>query len=116
MNWAGLDQRAFPRVSTRCDITISDRIGGTLQTKTQNVGVGGVCVILNRELEKLSQVKLRLMLNDASSIECKARVCWMIKSREFASGKATYDIGLEFLDLPQEDRLKIRSFLGRFKK
>ncbi len=115
MNWGGLDQRVFPRISARCDITISDKIGGTIQTKTQNVGVGGVCVLLTRELEKLSTVKLRLILDQVSPIECKARICWMIKSKD-SSRKTNYDTGFEFLDLIPEDRSKIQIFIDHLQK
>ncbi len=116
MTWAGLDQRVFPRFSTRCDITISDRVGGTIKTKTQNIGVGGVCVILDKELEKLSEAKLRLILNESSPIECKARVVWMIRSKEPSSGKMSYDTGFEFMDLDPKDKQRIQFFIDQLHK
>ena len=112
MSWAGLDQRAFPRVSARCDISIHDRIGGAIKTKTQNLGVGGVCVILDRELEKLSKVHIRLTLEESvqAAVECNGRVVWMVRSKEPASGKVTFDIGVEFLDLSPKDQELIIAF------
>ncbi|MBI4395322.1 MAG: PilZ domain-containing protein [Candidatus Omnitrophica bacterium] len=110
MAWSGLDQRVFPRVSARCDITIHDRIGGKIKTKTQNLGAGGACVILNRELEKLSQVRLRLMLEDPDQpIECDGRVVWMVRSKE-PSGKVSFDVGIEFLRLSPSDQERIITF------
>ncbi len=112
MSWAGLDQRAFPRVSARCDISIHDRIGGAITTKTQNLGIGGVCVILNRELAKLSQVHLRLTLeNTAQTVECDGRVVWMVRSKEPSSGKVSFDIGIEFLGLKPNDQELITAFI-----
>ena len=114
MGWGGLDQRTFPRVSARCDILIHDRIGGTIKAKTQNLGAGGACVILKRELEKLSQVRLRLTLDDPSKpIECNSRVVWMVRSKEPSSGKVSFDIGVEFLGLDVKDQERIASFSQR---
>lgn len=112
MTWAGLDQRVFPRVSARCDIWIRNRIGGAIKVKTQNLGSGGVCVILNQELEKLSQIHLRLSLEEAQpQIECEGRIIWMVPSKEPASGKVTFDTGIEFLNLKIADQERITSFI-----
>ena len=114
MSWGGLDQRVFPRVSARCDISIHDRMGGPIKTKTQNLGLGGVCVLLNRELEKLTRVHLHLMLDEPKqTIDCDGRVVWMVRSKEPASGKVTFDIGIEFLDLKPESRELISVFIKK---
>lgn len=116
MSWAGLDQRVFPRFSVRCDITISGG-GETIKSKTQNIGIGGVCVILSKELEKLSQVKLRLILDELQPpIECHARVVWMIPSKELSSPKVHYDTGFEFTDLIPQDQDRIQSFIRKLNK
>ena len=112
MSWAGLDQRAFPRISAQCDISIRDRIGGAIKAKTQNLGVGGVCVILTCELEKLSRVHLRIILEDSSqTVECDGRVVWMVRSKEPSSGKVSFDIGIEFLNLNPKDHQAIAAFI-----
>ena len=112
MGWAGLDQREFPRVSAQCDISIHDRIGGAIKAKTQNLGVGGVCVILSRELEKLSVVHLKVTLeNSTQTVECDGRVVWMVRSKELSSRKIFFDIGIEFLNLKPEDQDAIGTFI-----
>ena len=115
MSWAGLHQRVFPRFSARCDITISSR-SGTIKAKTQNIGVGGVCVILERELEKLSEARLHLVLNESSPIECKARVVWMIRSKQPSTGKTSYDTGFEFIELDPKDKDRIQFFIDQLHK
>ena len=114
--WAGLDQRVFPRFSASCDIAISGE-GETLKAKTQNIGVGGVCLILNKALEKFSQVRLRLVLDKSlPMIECDAKVVWMIPSKEIASPKVNYDTGFEFVDLTPQDQERIQSFIQKLNK
>ena len=112
MGWAGLDQRAFPRISSRCDVMIRDHIGGTLKTKTQNLGGGGVCVILNQEIEKLSKVRLRLSLEQSlDPVECEGRVVWMVRSKEPSTGKTSFDTGIEFVNLKPGDQERIMAFI-----
>ncbi|MBI4368113.1 MAG: PilZ domain-containing protein [Candidatus Omnitrophica bacterium] len=112
MTWSGLDQRNFPRIVAQCDVTIHDRIGGTLKTKTQNLGLGGVCVILTRELEKLSQVHLRITLEETQPpFESDGRVVWMVRSKEPLSKKVSYDTGIEFLNLNPQDHARISNFI-----
>ena len=113
MSWSGLDQRVFPRVNTQCNIAIHDgQFAQGIKARTQNIGVGGVCVILDYSLEKLSQVKLQLSLPKShKTIECDGRIVWMVRSKEPASGKVTFDAGIEFVNLPAEDKTKIEQFI-----
>ena len=114
MGWAGLDQRAFPRIDARCDIWIGDQIGEIVKTKTQNLGAGGICVISEREFEKLTRVHLRLTLKEgAPPVECDGRVVWMVRSKELVPRKVSFDIGVEFLDLKAPDRDVISNFIDK---
>lgn len=116
MSWGGLDQRVFPRYSAKCDVTIMGD-GETIKAVTHNIGTGGVCIMMPKELAKLSHVKLRLALNDLTpSIECTARVVWMITSKELSARKPTYDTGLEFVDLKPEDLEKIQTFVNQLNR
>lgn len=111
MGWSGLDQRSFPRVQAKCDIWILEGTGGIIKTKTENLGAGGTCVILERELEKLSQVHVRLTLPETStSIHCDGRVVWTVRSTEPRSHRVTYDTGIEFLNLRADDKETIIAF------
>lgn len=111
MSWAGLDQRVFPRIQARCDIDIHS-FGGPIKAQTQNVGIGGVCVILNRELEKLSKVRLKLALQRSEPpIECDGRIVWMVKSKEPVSGKTSFDTGIEFVNLSLQEQERLSNFI-----
>ena len=114
MSWTGLDQRAFPRISAQCDIAIGDHLQGLIKTKTQNLGAGGVCVILNCQVEKLSRVHLRLTLKDSAPIDSDGRVVWVVRSKELVSGRVSFDVGIEFLNLKGEDRELIKSFIDQY--
>ncbi|OGX02994.1 MAG: hypothetical protein A3G87_05015 [Omnitrophica bacterium RIFCSPLOWO2_12_FULL_50_11] len=111
MGWSGFDQRSFPRVQAKCDIRILQSAGGIIRTKTENLGAGGVRVILEQELEKLSRVHLRVTLPGSStSFHCDGRIVWTVRSTEPRLHQVAYDTGIEFLNLRPEDKDAILTF------
>jgi hypothetical protein len=78
------------------------------------LGSGGVCVILDRELEKFSPVELRLVLEEGGlAIESEGRVVWTVRRREFGSSKISCDTGIEFVRLKPQDQERLNSYLQR---
>lgn len=105
--WQGVDRRRFPRVNYSCKISVLKK-GHKEQfaTHTENIGEGGVCVILERELDKFCPVELVLYLeNGDPPIECDARVVWVVKRQQ------KFDIGIEFLNLKPKDDLRIERII-----
>ncbi|MBU1726267.1 MAG: PilZ domain-containing protein [Candidatus Omnitrophica bacterium] len=101
--WQGVDKRKFPRVNYPCEVTVY--IKGqkeNIPAQTENIGVGGVCVKLSKELSKFHSVDLAVELNDGKPpLTCEARVVWLVKSQD------AFDTGMEFLNLTESDRLRI---------
>jgi len=115
MAWSGLDKRNFPRVQARCDIWINEGSSTVIKTRTENVGGGGVCVILKQELEKFSNVRLQLTLTEGSTpLESGGRIVWVVPSSDPATHKVSYDTGIEFLGLMPEDQETIVMFTETF--
>ena len=110
--WQGVDRRRFPRANYPCKIIVI-RKDQTKQfsTHTENIGIGGVCVILEQELARFEEVELILFLKGKSSpIHCAARIVWTVKREAPADSpkvKAQFDTGVEFVKLSEEERLKI---------
>ena len=78
--------------------------------KSENLGIGGVCVIMERSIERFSKCKIKLDLGE-KPIECEARVVWAVPTREGKASRKRYDIGFEFLNiLPQQTQF-IRDYL-----
>jgi len=101
--WQGMDHRKFPRADFPCNIIIykkgqKEKISG----RTENIGVGGICVILKDALDKLAVVDVVLYLEDGQPpVECEARVMWVVKSKE------VFDIGIEFISISKPDAARI---------
>lgn len=107
--WGGFESRKFPRVKSDCTLTIQNPSEDTkLDLVTENIGTGGICVILNQALPKFSKLRLTLDLTDGSNpISCDARVVWSVSSRDSMTDKTIHDTGIEFTDLAPRDRDRI---------
>jgi c-di-GMP-binding flagellar brake protein YcgR len=101
--WQGMDRRQFPRADYRCRVTVFKKgKKEELSTHTQNIGIGGICVVLKKKLDKFHPVELLLHLEDKlPAIRCDGRVVWVVKT------KSIYDTGLEFISLAKKDSARI---------
>ena len=63
--WDGFNKRKFPRLSVRCDVFLNLKgPSSAISTVTENLGVGGVCVVLDDAFERFEPCKVRLTLED----------------------------------------------------
>lgn len=112
--WDGFDQRKFPRINVECEINIQskDSQKQSIVTRTENVGIGGVCVLQETPLERFSKCRISLQLDKAIPvIECEARVCWVIPRQDPKNKSKLYDTGIEFVNISPSDRNEVQKFL-----
>ncbi len=118
--WDGPNRRKFPRVNYPCLITV--RYGTSepdvILTHTENIGTGGICVILNRNLRILSPVDLEIDLLDASNhVKSGGRIVWSIQRKSTEKKKPSfYDIGIEFTGMEDPDRRRLDDVVKRLVK
>ena len=115
--WGGINRRRFPRMHRRCLIHITGKDPvTTISTRTENIGAGGICVILNENLGLFQSVELELNLEnrDPSSIKCKGTVVWVVKKHAREEGTALqYDTGIEFADICGESGRRIEKIVAK---
>lgn len=118
--WDGINRRKFPRVNYPCLVTIrhQQEEKDVFLTHTENVGIGGVCVILKKGLKMFSPVEIELDLLDMEQhIKCAGRVVWSIRRKSNEELKPLfYDVGVEFGDLPAENRRRLEGIIQRLEK
>lgn len=110
MTWEGMDQRRFPRVSYRCLIRVSGNgKQKKIKTFTENIGAGGICVILEKDFGLFNDVSLEVYLGENESpIFCKGTIVWVVKRHPVScSETAKYDTGIEFKDIVAKDKKRI---------
>jgi len=108
--WQGIDRRRFPRANYQCMVTVRKKGSPhTFRTQTENLGAGGVCVVLDNRLEIFSTVDLIITLENCTPpVKCMGTVVWTVKKRDPKKVKPQlYDIGVEFSNIVPDDRVKI---------
>jgi len=111
MDWGGAEKRRFVRADFPCSITIHLPKKKTISSHTENIGAGGLRVIISARLEIGDMVGLEIYLDD-KPITCEGRVVWMIEKVNPISGKTImYDIGIEFYKIDGEDQNIIKTLV-----
>ena len=102
-NWEGRDRRKFPRVNYPCLIIVRapDEEPEMILTHTQNVGVGGMCVVIKKDIPLFTPVDLEIDLMDTGNhLKCHGKVVWAIRRKAEEKNKPLfYDVGIEFLEM-----------------
>jgi len=119
--WDGLNRRKFPRVNYPCLVVIrknGDEDKDIFLTHTENLGIGGVCVILKHDVKMFSEVELELDLMDLGDhIKCKGKVVWNVQRKMNEEKKPLfYDIGIEFEELEKEEDDRLEDVVKRLVK
>ena len=112
--WESLDLRKFPRLAIKCDVEISGTNNPlSVAVITQNIGAGGVCVVMPKEVSKLTRVLIRLHLSDdPEPVESYARVCWVVPTRtDLKKDETVFDTGFEFINMSDPDRARLKKFI-----
>ena len=101
--WQGVDNRQFPRADYPCKVVvIKGPSSEQFSTHTENIGKGGVCVALEKGLEKFCPAALTIYLKDGHPpLECDGRVVWVVKRKE------VFDTGIEILNIQGRDLERI---------
>jgi len=108
--WDGINRRKFPRANYKCLITIKKRLTSrTISTQTENIGAGGICVIIKDDLGLFQGVDLEIFIetDNLPPIKCGGTVVWVVKKTTPKKSSYVYDTGIEFIDIRPEDRDKI---------
>lgn len=109
--WDGINRRNFPRAHYKAIIYLQKQGDQkTISTYTENVGGGGICVVLKENLSLFDGVGLELDLKNGlpSNVKCAGTVVWVVK-KHLPPEKDTglYDIGIEFVDMDEKSRERI---------
>lgn len=110
MHWEGINQRKFPRAQYKCKIKVMGKNSApVIDTYTENIGSGGICIVLDNAFELFEDVALELFLDgEQKALTCTGTVVWVVKRHPKDKGqKVRFDIGIEFLNISQDDKKRI---------
>lgn len=109
MDYNGREKRRFVRAEYPCNIYILTAPLHTIKCKTDNIGAGGVKVMIDEKLKISSMVGLELYLSD-KPIACKGRVVWVIENKD-SGVKNKFDTGIEFYQISEDNRKAVDVFV-----
>ena len=113
--WDGFNKRKFPRVHLRCELTVNPQgQEKSFRGFTENVGTGGVAMILQEPLERFSECHIHLEIEkDQNPVECRGKIVWVVPSRDLLSSDKSFDTGIEFTEIKENFRLRLSQFLEK---
>ena len=118
--WDGMNRRKFPRVIYPCLITLRQDMGemDVILTHTENIGIGGVGVIVKKSLKMFAPVELEIDLLDTEDhVKCHGKIVWSIRRKNDEKVKPLfYDIGIEFNNINPKDQQRLDQVIRRLAK
>ena len=112
-----MDRRRFPRIEHPCKIKIEKKDSKeAISTHTENIGCGGICVMLEKDLGLFAPVEVEVDLeNGLGWIKGSGTVAWVVKKEDAAIKKdGIFDTGIEFNNLKEEDHQRIEKIVNEF--
>jgi len=95
-----------------------DKKNDAILTHTENVGIGGVCIVLKKDVRMFSSVDLEVDLLDLGDhICCKGKVVWNVQRQRGSEEKPLFfDVGVEFVDINPQDQTRLSKIVERLVK
>lgn len=110
--WNGINRRKFPRAEYPCKIEVKRKDHPeAVSTQTENIGIGGICVILPKDLGIFAPVEIQLdLLDNQDVVQCAGTVVWIVEKKQ---GRASFDTGIEFTNLKRKDAIRINDIIEK---
>lgn len=116
------ERRRFPRFDMNVNVKW-DKIADVPESNvsdvdvTKNISSGGICLIVYERLAEGDRLNMEIELPTRKIIRAAGKVVWIHEFELIGkSSEKRYDVGVEFLDLKDEEREEIKNFLFSFIK
>lgn len=111
--WSGINRRKFPRANYPCVISVKRKDqDDSVSAKTENIGIGGICVMLPKDLGIFAPVEIQLDLMDGQPvIRCDGAIVWVVAKK--TDKNKIFDTGIEFTDIKRKDAMRINDVVEK---
>lgn len=111
-------RRKYPRVNYPCSITVWRKGGASevVMANTANISGGGICVYLNEVLAIDTELEVRIdNFFEGGPLKCRGKVvrCQLDASSSAQKRQKFFEIGIEFLEMDDAQRLYLLGFVER---
>lgn len=118
MDWNGAERRKFPRINFKCRMHIG-KAGEVVSLETENIGPGGVRVVLQKEFPVDTVIDIELFPQVGKTIVCKGVVVWVMKRfkrvRTDAEGSEGFITGIRVTNIDEDDRQYLYQLIDQIK-
>ena len=106
------ERRKFPRAELVCKLNIFYS-SSPIRTKTQNIGEGGIMVVLKQETMRGIPMKIELFV-EGRVIQCNGHTVWVVTRADPENiNQNVFDTGIQFDDISEEDKRYISDLVKR---
>ena len=114
--WSGINRRKFPRATYPCRIIVKRKDHpDNISSQTENIGIGGICTMLPKDLGIFAPVEIQLdLLDNQPAVECDGTIVWIVEKKGDES--KAFDTGIEFTNLKREDADRIDAIVEKILK
>ncbi len=106
------ERRQFPRIKAPVVFRYKSPLSGP--TVATDISRGGLRMYSDELLEVGKELSLDILLDEKTTVSFHGRVVW--KKRLGPRFSANYDIGIEFLDITEEQQKLLGGYLENFGK
>ena len=106
------EKRRYPRLDIRLPIEC-DQMKSSI-THTGNISEGGLLIFFPEQMNASQYLRLKLFFSldsELNAVKALAEVVWM--NNHLSKDRENYPYGVKFIDIPPEDRTKLRNFISR---
>jgi len=107
------ERRKFQRINIACNVMVifGERVL-LFNTHSENLGSGGIRVILWEKLHVGTPVELELFFaENQKSSKCRGQVSW-VKEKIGSGAESLFNTGIKFIDMGNSVREEIKKLLG----
>ena len=80
--------------------------------KTKNISAGGICLVANEKLKKGDRLNIGMELPSKKIVNIVGKIVWVNEYEIFGKElEKIYDMGIEFTEIPNEEREEINKFV-----
>ncbi len=107
------ERRKYPRANFPCKVFVGSPIR-LLTSHVENIGGGGMKVILEERLKPFTIVGLEMFVEKEKPIKCKGKVIWVKeKVNPLEREPVSFETGIKFVEISECDREYIEKLVDR---
>ena len=116
-DYSGPDRRRYVRIrATIIEYAPIGKDSPSVTSFTENISAGGVCIFCPHDLGVGDVISMRIFIPyDHDPVVVRGKIVWHSESPFLERRESkSYDVGVEFCEMKDEDRYSIASYINKY--